>query len=187
MEELLKYLNKIQKLTKKSEKAIISICTESTINKNNDLHPIGHTCRNIYFIKKGLLRIYYLKEDIDITESFEFENEILARADSLFNANPSRKGIQALENSKLIAINSAKLFKLYDQYADIERLFRKIFEQAYVETVNRIESMQFHTAEARYKNLQKQSNQIIQRVPLKYIASYLGITQVSLSRIRAKK
>jgi CRP-like cAMP-binding protein len=187
MKELFTYLNNIQKLTEKSKEVLISICTELTIDKNVDLHPVGHTCRNIYFVKKGLLRIYYYKEAIEITENFEFENSIVARADSLFNANPSRKAIQAIEKSELVAINSSQLFKLYDTYPDIERLFRKIFENAYVETVNRIESIQFHSAEERYQNLLNQSKQIIQRVPLKFIASYLGITQVSLSRIRAKK
>lgn len=187
MKELLNYLNNIQKLNDNSEQALISICSKLVINKNSDLHPIGHTCRNIYFIKKGLLSIYYFKEDIEITESFEFENSIVARTDSLFNAKPSRKGIKAIENSELIAINATQLFKLYDTHPDVERLFRKIFENAYVEVVNRIESIQFHTAEERYQNLMNQSKQTIRRVPLKLIASYLGITQVSLSRIRAKK
>jgi len=187
MKELINYLTSIQKLTDSSIQALTSICTNVVVNKNYDLHPIGHTCRNIYFIKKGLLSIYYFKEDIEITESFEFENSIVARADSLFNANPSRKGIKAIEQSELVAINSTQLFKLYDTHPDIERLFRKIFENAYVEMVNRVEHIQFHTAEERYHNLLKQSKQIIQRVPLKLIASYLGITQVSLSRIRAKK
>lgn len=187
MKELLEYLNNIQRLTDKSEKELTLICTELTVKKNVDLHPIGNTCRNIYFIKKGLLRIYYFKDAKDITESFEFENAIVARADSLFNANPSKKGIQAIEDTELVAINSAQLFLLYDNHPDIERLFRKIFENAYVVTVNRIESLQFHSAEERYNNLLHLSKNIIQRVPLKHIASYLGITQVSLSRIRAKK
>ncbi len=187
MKELLNYLNNIQQLTTDSKEALLSICTELTIKKNTDLHPIGHTCRNIYFVKKGLLRIYYFKEDVDITESFEFENSIVARADSLFNSNPSKKGIQALERSELIAINSAKLFDLYDSYPDVERLFRKIFEVAYIETVSRLESIQFHSAEERYQNLVLKSSKIVQRALLKHIASYLGITQVSLSRIRAKK
>jgi CRP-like cAMP-binding protein len=187
MKELLEYLNSIQRLTDKSQKALSLICTELTVKKNSDLHPIGHTCRNIYFIKKGLLCIYYFKEDVEIIESFEFENSIVARADSLFKTKPSRKGIKAIENSELIAINSSKLFELYDKHPDIDRLFRKIYENAYVELVNRVESIQFYSAKERYHNLLSQSKQTIQRVPLKLIASYLGITQVSLSRIRAKK
>ena len=187
MKELLAYFNTIQQLTNKSEEDLASICIELKVNKNSNLHPIGHTCRNIYFIKKGLLCIYYFKGNTEIIESFEFKNSMVARADSLFKSNPSRKGIKALENSELIAINTSKLFTLYDKHPDIDRLFRKIYEKSYVELVNRVESIQFHTAEERYQHLLKQSKQIIQRVPLKLIASYLGITQVSLSRIRAKK
>eukprot|EP01031_Cornospumella_fuschlensis_P026108 gene26108-31526_t len=82
-----------------------------------------------------------------------------------------------IEDSELIGINSPKLFELYDKFPEIERLFRKIFETAYVDTVNRVESIQFHSAEERYNALLKESPNVLQRVPLKYIASYLGITQ----------
>lgn len=162
-------------------------CTEIYFKKNIDVQAIGHTCRTIYFVKKGALRVYYFKDGIDITESFEFENTFVARAESLFSGRPSRKAIQTIEDTDLIAINARQLFELYDRYTEIERLFRKIFEGAYVKTVNRLESLQFYTAEERYFNLLHDRPDILKRVPLKYIASYLGITQVSLSRIRAKK
>jgi CRP-like cAMP-binding protein len=90
-----------------------------------------------------------------------------------------------LEDSEIIAIDAQKLMNLYDENPQIERLFRKIFEASHVETINRIESLQFHTADERYKELIENHPQVIKRVSLKYIASYLGITQVSLSRIRA--
>jgi len=92
-----------------------------------------------------------------------------------------------LEDSEVVAINAHELFKLYDLFPEIERLFRKIFEAAYVETVNRIEGMQFHSAEERYNGLLSEAPNVLMRVPLKYVASYLGITQVSLSRIRARR
>jgi CRP-like cAMP-binding protein len=126
-----------------------------------------------------------LNDGIDVTESFSFENNLIARVESLFTGKPSRKAIQVLEDAELVAINASKLFKLYDSFPEVERLFRKIFEAAYVETVNRIEGMQFHSAEERYNTLIIESPDILKRIPLKYIASYLGITQVSLSRIRA--
>ena len=84
-----------------------------------------------------------------------------------------------------MAIDAIALFKLYDKFPEIERLFRKIFEAGHVDTVNRIEGIQFHTAEERYKALLNEANDVLKKVPLKYAASYLGITQVSLSRIRA--
>jgi CRP-like cAMP-binding protein len=155
--------------------------------KGKIVQNIGHTCRTIYFIKKGVVRVFYFKNKIDITESFEFENSFVARAESLFSGLPSRKAIQAIEKTQLIAIDSAKLFKLFDAHPDLERLFRKIIESSYVNTVNRIESLQFNTAENRYKALFKDHPDIVKRIPLKYIASYLGITQVSLSRIRGMK
>lgn len=157
------------------------------MEKNRDLQSIGHTCRTIYFINKGVARIYYFRDDTDITESFAFENQVVVRYESLFTGRPSRKAIQVLEDTELVAIDAGKLFQLYDQYPQIERLFRRIFEAAHVETINRIESIQFHSAAERYHDLLRDMPGIVQRVPLKYIASYLGITQVSLSRIRARR
>ena len=182
---LFQYFKKFNPLSKEAENAIAEICSIVSIKKNKDLQPIGHTCKTIYFIKKGVARIYYLKDGIDITEGFFFENSIIARVESLFTGKPSRKAIQILEDAEIIAINANQLFKLYDSFPEIERLFRKIFEAAYVDTVNRIEGIQFHTAEERYKALLSEASNVLMRVPLKYVASYLGITQVSLSRIRS--
>jgi CRP-like cAMP-binding protein len=187
MTALFNYFKKFNPLSKEAGKAIEELCKTITVKKNTDLQPIGHTCKTIYFINKGLARIYYFKDGTDITESFAFDNNIIARVESLFTGQPSRKAIQIIEDSELVAINSTQLFKLYDKFPEIERLFRLIFETAYVDTVNRIEGIQFHTAEERYNSLIKSAPDVLKRVPLKFIASYLGITQVSLSRIRGSK
>lgn len=184
---LLNYFDQYNALSDRARAAITAICTTHAIKKDRDLQPIGHTCRTIYFINRGLARIYYFKDDTDITESFAFENQIIARVESLFSGKPSRKGIQMLETSEVVAINATQLFRLYNDFPDIERLFRKIFEAGYVDTVNRLESLQFHSAEERYRDLLESSPDILKRVPLKYIASYLGITPVSLSRIRGHR
>jgi CRP-like cAMP-binding protein len=186
MQQLFRYFQRFSPLSVEAKAAIESICTVVDIHKNKDLQKIGHTCKTIYFINKGIARIYYYKGDTDITESFAFENSIVVRVESLFTGRPSRKGIQVLEDSEIVAIDANRLFRLYDDFPEIERLFRKIFEASHVETVNRIEGIQFHTAEERYRALLQEAPDIVRRVPLKYIASYLGITQVSLSRIRAK-
>lgn len=185
--QLFQLFKKYTALPKKAEEAIAAICSPITIKKNKDLQPIGHTCKTIYFINKGIARIYYFKDGIDVTENFFFENSIIARVESLFTGKPSRKAIQVLEDAEITGINANLLFKLYDSFPEIERLFRKIFEAAYVETVHRIEGIQFHTAEERYKALLLEAPDILKRVPLKYVAAYLGITQVSLSRIRGLK
>ena len=187
MDELLNYIASLQKINEEEKELIRSISHSELIKKNEVLQPIGHTCKTIYFVVSGMLRICYLKDGNDITESFEPENSIVARAESLFSITPSKKSIQAVEDSVLVAINATKLYALFDKFPRVERLFRKIIEQQYVKTIHRIESLQFNSPEERYKSLMQDYPDILKRVPLKFIASYLGITQVSLSRIRGRK
>jgi CRP-like cAMP-binding protein len=185
LDQLFLKFQEINPLTISAKEAIRELTFVLKIKKNQNLQPIGVVCRTIYFVQKGLARIYYYKDGNEITEYFAFENEMIIRAESLFTEKPSKKGIQALEDTFFIGISSAALFELFDQHPDLERLFRKLIESAYVETVNRIENIQFHSAEERYTQLITGNPDMIRRIPLKHIASYLGITQVSLSRIRA--
>jgi CRP-like cAMP-binding protein len=152
--------------------------------KNEIIQDIGSKCKNIYFVKEGCARIFYFKDGHDITEHFAFENELIVRAESLFTGKSTSKGIQAIDQTTIISIDSEALFKSYDTHQDLERLFRILFEREYVNTVKRIESLQFKSAKERYLEL-LQTTDYVQKIPLKYLATYLGITQVSLSRIRA--
>jgi CRP-like cAMP-binding protein len=181
------WLQSYQRLPDEATSALASICLQGHTPKGQSLQPIGHTCRTVYVLMQGFMRIHYTKDGLDITESFEAAPAVVARVESLFSGRPSRKGIQALEPCHWIAISAQPLFALYDHHPAVERLFRKVFEEGYVETVNRLESLQFHTAEERYRQLLEEHPEVVQRAPLKYIASYLGITQVSLSRIRARR
>lgn len=187
MNELFDFFDKFQVLSGPARNSIHSIATEIHFAKNSELQSIGQTCRTIYFLKKGVARIFYFKEDIDVTESFSFENSLVVRYESLIGGIPSNKGIQLLEDSELIALKSKEFFALFDSSPEIESLYRKIIESELVDQIKRTERLQFHTANERYADLMKQSPRVIQRIPLKYIASYLGITPVSLSRIRADK
>ncbi len=184
MNELFQYFQKFLPFNDDSKIALEKTCSLLRLKKGENLQNFGQTCKTIYFLKTGVARIFYYKDGIDITESFAFAGDIIARVESLFTGNPSQKAIQILEDAEIVAINTTQLFSLYDKFPQIERLFRLIFEAGYVETVKRIESIQFHTAEERYEALLRKPN-LLQKIPLKHIASYLGITQVSLSRIRA--
>ena len=188
MEQVDKFLNYLSGITPISPKAgeeIKNLCSIVSIKKNKNLQTIGQTCRTIYFVLEGTVRIHYFKEDKDVTEYFAFENDLIIRVESLFTGRPSHKAIQTISDTTFIAIPANSLFELFDRYHEVERLFRKVVERSYVETINRLESLQFHTAEERYLALLQKSPVVIREIPLKYIASYLGITQVSLSRLRA--
>jgi len=179
------YLEAINPLSAAARHALEDIMAEQIYQKNEVVQSIGSRCRTVYFVKSGCARIYYYKDGNDITEHFAFENEPIVRAESLFTGKPTSKGIQAIDHSAILGIDADALFKLYDAHHDIERLFRLIFEKEYVGTVKRIESLQFNSAKERYAALLATTD-YVQKIPLKHIASYLGITQVSLSRIRAE-
>lgn len=183
--ELFSFFDGVYKMSGEACNVLSEIIKEKTYAKNAIIQQIGSSCRTVYIVKKGCARIFYYKDEIDITEHFAFEHDIIVRAESLFTGNPTSKGIQAIDQTTLFAIDAEPLFKLYNGYHDIERLFRLIFEKEYVNTIKRIESLQFNTAKERYLDLLNTTD-YVQTIPLKYVASYLGITQVSLSRIRSE-
>ncbi len=183
--QFLNHTSNISLLSTESRDEFGNLCKLISIKKNHDLQAIGQTCRTIYFVQQGVARIYYYKAGKEVTEYFAFENDLIIRAESLFTGKPSHKAIQAVSDTNFIAISAHPLFLLFEEHRDIERLFRKIVEHSYVDTINRLESLQFHTAEERYRSLIEKSPEVVKQIPLKHIASYLGISQVSLSRIRA--
>lgn len=182
--DLFSFLNSVNIISTQAKEALEQITQVKSYSKNEIIQEIGSRCKTIYFVQEGCARIFYYKNGNDITEHFAFENDLIVRAESLFTAASTSKGIQAIEQTNIIGVNSDSLFKLYDKHHDIERLFRLLFEREYVNTVKRIESLQFKSAKERYVELLETTN-YVQKIPLKHIASYLGITQVSLSRIRA--
>lgn len=177
------FFDSIYPLSQESKLQLVQISKEKTFEKNEIIQPNNSSCRNIYIVKSGIARIFYYKNDIDITEHFAFDNELIVRAESLFTGKPTPKGIQAVDKTEIVSIDSTSLFSLYNDHHDIERLFRLVFEHEYVNTIKRLESLQFKSATERYAELFLKK-EIVLKIPLKHIASYLGITQVSLSRIR---
>lgn len=182
--DILNYFKNIQNISNDAQKALENIILTEHFLKNEIIQQPGNRCRTIYFVTDGIARIFYLKDGTDVTEHFAFDGNIIIRAESLFTEQATQKGIQALSDLTIVAINAQKLFSLFEKYPEIEKLFNKIIIHEYVGTIKRVESLQFKSTSERYLELLKETD-LINQIPLKYIASYLGITQVSLSRIRA--
>jgi CRP-like cAMP-binding protein len=123
----------------------------------------------------------------EITESFSFEGELAVRFESLLTNAPSRRAIQILEDSEFLAFDMNKLDVIFTNQPFIEAMFRRMFHSYHIQSMERFENMQFRSAEERYQILLTHYPDVVRRVPLKFIASFLGITPVSLSRIRALK
>jgi CRP-like cAMP-binding protein len=156
------------------------------LSKNQFLLAPGKTCRHLYFLEEGALRGFYNLEGKEITYWFGFAPELVTSFHSYITAQPAVESIQVLEGSMLWAISKDKLTQLMNAHHEIERLVRIAYERYYIRLEERFVNAQFKTATERYQNLLLQTPHILERVPLGYVASYLGISQETLSRIRSR-
>lgn len=141
---------------------------------------------DIYFIKKGIVRAYADFPDKEITFWFGKEGDTAISMRSYVENKKGYENIELLEDCELYKLNTEKLKKLFAEDIHIANWGRKFAERELIKTESLFISRQFGTASERYKELVKDNPDLILRVQLGYIASYLGITQVSLSRIRSE-
>ncbi|WP_353136274.1 Crp/Fnr family transcriptional regulator [Pseudopedobacter sp.] len=155
--------------------------------KQHILHHYGDISTTLYYIEKGLCRIYYVNDTgKDITYGFYKEGDFVAIAESFFTQKPSGYCIETLEDCSLFSIRYNDLIKLTDEFPIIEKVKSHVLQYFLLIATSRIIALQFQSAQQRYNALLEQQPGILQRAPLGQIASYLGITQETLSRIRSK-
>ncbi|WP_341224957.1 Crp/Fnr family transcriptional regulator [uncultured Arcticibacterium sp.] len=165
----------------KNNSKIISLDKETTIVKE------GQFSDKTYFIAKGAARAYYLKDGNEITDWFAFDNSFISSINSFFLNTPSIHYIEVLEPSIFLEISRENVMLLSDRYREFDRLGKTIITQTMLQLQQRIVSIQFETAQKKYENLLNVRPDITNRVALTHIASYLGITLETLSRIRKPK
>jgi CRP-like cAMP-binding protein len=186
--KLIYYINKWSNITKEDEATIISAFEPVFIQKKKDLLVAGQVCDYLYFITKGCLRSFYVDaKGIEHVYQIRMDNNWIGDIDSYFTRQKSKYNIEALENSHLLRIPVDRLEQLFIEIPNIERYFRILFQKAYINALNRLSSTMWDTAIDRYNEMLKENPEIFQRVPLVHIASYLGITPESLSRIRRQR
>ena len=172
-------------LTENEKALIIGASGEIRVRKNQIIQHIGQHCQSIYYVHKGGVKLYYIHNEVEVVDNFAFEGQIAVRFESYISKKPSRRAIQATENGILFAFDIAKLDAIFVKNPRIEVLFHRLFHISHVNLIERLEYLQFHTASERYHSLLTRYPDLLQRLPLKAIASYLGITAVSFSRLRA--
>lgn len=161
--------------------------TEKEISPRTILLKEGEIANKVYFIKKGCLRMWFNKDGKDVTFQFFFENQPVASIESFLSNQPSIFNIESIEHSTVFSLSKENfdlLNKVYPKFKDgfQEFLFQRLRNYSIL-FLSRIKD----SPAERYKDLINNHPEIIRRVPQHYIASYLGITPISLSRIRNKK
>ena len=154
-----------------------SILIPMRFQKGDFILKEGEVCKNIYWVVKGLVRQFYIKNGKELTEYMAVENTMFMSIESL-------QQIHALEPTIVFALPKDKLEREAVRNVNIQMLYRKILEESLILSQVRADMLRFESAPERYAKLVKRAPQLVLRAPLVYIASYLQMTPETLSRVR---
>ncbi len=161
--------------------------TFKTFKKGELVHNADKVCTKSYFIQKGLMRTYFIKNGKEITEYFSAENEWVNSPRSFMKQQLDIYYIDALEQVECFCLSVKDLVFLFDNFPEMERYARLSMGTVFGHYLERITSMRFTTAKEKYQHFCETYHDIYHRIPLGMVSSYLGIAQETLSRIRAEK
>ncbi len=184
--DFIKYINKVSPLSKEAEAELSTRLKSKTFKKGQLINKQGQICRKLYFINKGLVKHYYHHKNRTFIIRFFSENNVFTVLDSFIRQTPAEFITIALEDSELTYLDDQDVEALCRNHHSFETVIRKTFAMAAVINLKRIKEMFDADATELYKSFVKENKHLLQRISLGDIASYLGISQVSLSRIRAK-
>jgi CRP-like cAMP-binding protein len=161
--------------------------SHTSFKKGQLVHNADAVCTRSYFIQKGLLRTYFLKDGREVSEYFSAEEEWVNSPRSFRTRQPDIYYIDAIEPTEAFCLHINDLGYLFDHFPEMERYARLSMGTVFGHLQERITSLRFTTAREKYDHFQQTYHDISNRLPLGMVASYLGISQETLSRIRAEK
>ncbi len=186
MNEIRKFLENISPMSDSDWQFFSSNLQKVNLKKRATLLKAGEVENHISYISKGIVRYYIPGEEQDLTFGFLFENQFVTAYDSFLTQLPSHYQIEALTDVTLWKISKKDLQEVYDKTSTGNIIGRKMAENMFLIKSSRELSLLSKTAEERYLDLFTQRPQLIKQIPLKYIASYIGVTPQALSRIRKR-
>jgi len=147
----------------------------------------GKVCNQLFFIKKGFLRGFHYQNGKEITAWFGFENDFATSSYSFVSQKVGYETVEVIEDSILYVITHEDLDSIYVKHPEFNYVGRLLTEKYYIDLMERVLSLQFQSGKESYEQLVATHPHILKRASLGHIASYLGISQETLSRIRAKR
>lgn len=186
MEQIRKYFEKSVLISDEDWKIFSSKLTFKKFRKKQRLVNVGETENYLSFIEKGIVRFCIPKEYDDFTFSFSFDGEFVSAYDSFLTQIPCKYVIETLTETVLWRIAFKDLQSIYAETKIGNEIGRLASEKLYLENFEREISLLTQTAEQRYLQLFNDQPRLLKQIPLKYIASYIGVTPQALSRIRKR-
>ena len=157
------------------------------VNKKDYILKPGAIASNFYFIKRGVIHGFIKEEGREITTWINQENEIVGSIRTLGTNKPCEEYLQALEDCELIVVPIALTEEVFEIYPETNTVARRLWEHNYRGAENRAYLGRIPSAEKKYRKFIESQPGLINRISLKYIASYLGMTVETLCRIRARQ
>jgi len=186
MKTIREYFDKIVQQTDKDWQIFSSKLVRKEFPKQTTLLKVGQKENHLLFIEKGVIRFFIPKETDDLTFGFAFPNNFVSAYDSFLTQNPSTYQLETLTDTIVWSLTYQDLQIIYDETEVGNKIGRLASEDLYLKKAKRELSLLNYTAEQRYLRLFDEQPHLLRQVPLKYIASYIGITPQALSRIRKR-
>jgi CRP-like cAMP-binding protein len=186
MEMLLQFLNDVHPMSEELTNYLKEHVQVKELQRKDKLLKAGHICRHIYFIESGLLRCYYQKGNAEVCSWFMKEGDVTISIESFYAQKESSESIQALENSVLHYVSFDELQFIYREFAEFNFIGRVLTEHYYRLWAQQLYGLRMQNSQERYEWLIEHHSELFQRVPAKHLASYLGITEVTLSKLKSR-
>jgi len=186
MQNLKTHLQSFNLLSPEEIDHLYSLTNTRKIKKGDFFIQEGRICREVAFVASGFFRsFYYSSKGEEITYCFRFSPSFMTAYSSFITGLPTEENFQALADAELLVIPKTAINRLENSGMNWLKLFKHLAEREYVEMERRVFLLQKESAEKKYQDLMTNNPHFLQAIPLNYLASYLGITQRHLSRIRS--
>jgi CRP/FNR family transcriptional regulator, anaerobic regulatory protein len=184
--KLFQFLSAAHPMSDALKQALTACLRTEKLNKKFILLKERQVCNHVYFVESGMMRSYYMKNGSQVTSWFVYENDVITSVSSFFSRKPSTEYIQTIEETLVHYIDYDNLQRLYTEFPEFNINGRLLITKFCLDSEERLYNLRKQNAKDKVKFLQQLHPQIFQRAPLNHIASYLGISLETLSRIRAK-
>ena len=187
MKDLLTYIHSFSEFSEDSWNILLPILTKIEFKKGDYLLKPDKICNSLYFICKGYCRAYTMQDGQEVNTFFYFETDIATNMNSYIFGGKSTFAIQACEPLVVIRFEKSKVLEVSEKAPEIELIAKRNLQLIAAKQEKQLELYRLLTATQRYEYLENNQPEILQRVPLTLLASYLGVKRETLSRIRSKK
>jgi CRP/FNR family transcriptional regulator, anaerobic regulatory protein len=186
VDKLIEKLNSLSPMSESLTDKIRSLADITTYRAGDFILKEGEICKKVSLVMEGLTRSFYMNDGVDITSRFMEEGFIVTSWPSFYTQQPGNEFIEAMEATTLASISYDSIQTLYAEFPDFNIIGRRQVEYAFYLSEQRTQILRKHTAEEKYKLFLFNHPTLLQRVSLKHIATYLGMSEETFSRVRSR-